>query len=101
MYRDVQTVAELRVQRLRAEVALLRSQDRPASIVALRTRLRKNRRELARARRALAWLRHPVLRLLPRSSVEVMCSAGIAYAAILSAGLGTLIVCTLLLPFLG
>ena len=101
MYRDVQTIAESRVLRLRAEVSLLRQAPVSSSVVELRARLRRNRRDVARARRAVAWLKHPVLRLLPRSIVEVICSAGIAYCAILSAGLGTLIFCTLLLPLLG
>jgi hypothetical protein len=101
MYRDVEAITAARVERLRAEVGILRAQDTPPRLTELRSELRRNRRDIVRARRALVWLRHPVLRLVPRSIVEIVCSAGIAYAAILSAGLGTLIVYTLVLPLLG
>jgi hypothetical protein len=98
MYRDMETAVEARVQRLRGQITFLRSRGIPADTTDLLLRLRKNRREVARARRAITWLKHPLLRLMPRSIVEVMCSAGITYAAVLVAGLGTLIVCTLFLP---
>jgi len=96
MYRDETTVVRARVHHLRAQVATLRTRPEACEVLELRARLEKNRRDIARARRALWRLRHPVLRLLPRSIVEVVFSAGVAYAVLLTAGLGALIFCTLI-----
>jgi hypothetical protein len=85
IYRDEALVAEQRVQRLRAEVAVLRSRPETRESRQLRADLRRSRRELARARRRIAWLRHPVLSLLPASIVEAVVALGLAYAMLLTA----------------
>ncbi len=99
MYRDEATVAQERVERLRCQIATLRARRKSPENRALCDRLRRHRREIARARRCAVRLRHPLLRLLPQSLAELGVSAGLAYAMLLTLGFVALVVTGLVGPF--
>ena len=100
MYRDDAYAAEERVNRLRCQVATLRARAQTPENRALCDRLRRHRRDIARARRCAVRLRHPLLRLLPQSLSEVAVSAGLAYAMLLTLGFVALVVSGLVGPFI-
>jgi hypothetical protein len=100
MYRDESYVAQERVNRLRCQVATLRARTPSPDDRALCDKLRRHRREIARARRCAVRLRHPILRLRPQSLAEVAVSAGLAYAMLLTLGFVALVVSGLVGPFI-
>jgi len=99
MYRDEAYAAQERVDRLRCQLATLRARAQGPAQRALCDRLRRHRRDIARARRRAVRLRHPILRLLPQSLAEVAVSAGLAYAMLLTLGFVALVVSGLVGPF--
>jgi len=100
MYRDEAYAAKERVDRLRCQIATLRERARSPENRALCDRLRRHRRDIARARRCAIRLRHPLLRLLPQSLAEVAVSAGLAYAMLLTLGFVALVLSGLIGPFI-
>ena len=99
-YRDDAAAALERLGRARAQVAIARARPVDPDVEALR----RQRGEIARARRSVRRLRHPIWRLLPASLSELVITAGYAVAVFLfglwvGSPIGELIVAARTLPW--
>jgi hypothetical protein len=80
-YRDTHAAIAWRVGALRAEVTSLRARPETQRAVELQAEVRRRRGKLASFRRRAALLRHPFLRLVPRSFTELLAAGVLAYVA--------------------